>query len=193
MSTLRSQWQNIKQPYWNKFSLLVTVVTTIWLCSDFSSRILSQQQQQNRAQVEFNIATLTLPNLPEKVVNELALAYKNIKPEKDQTKNKVELMSAQQQAQQQGKLQSVFAGDKKLQLKAVIQQKQINGADYLALLSVTDQLSGKIEIKSYGQLADVFGYQLKIDKNTLVHLQKTSEFGEQKITLLMFQMAEQSP
>ncbi|WP_440054191.1 hypothetical protein ACSLBF_15135 [Pseudoalteromonas sp. T1lg65] len=88
-------------------------------------------------------------------------------------------MSPEQQALQSGELESVYAKDKILTLKAVVQSDQVT----YALIQVTPVNGGMSKLQRFNQDSRIEGFTIKINSNTKVELVQ----GEQKITLIMYQ------
>ncbi|RRS10091.1 hypothetical protein EAG18_03945 [Pseudoalteromonas sp. J010] len=92
-------------------------------------------------------------------------------------------MSLDEQAKQTGELTSVFARDKELRLKAVVQS---SGSTY-ALIDMTSVKTGANELKRLDHGEVIEDFILTIKSNTKVELNK----GEQHITLIMYQSTNQ--
>lgn len=177
----------------NKLGLLVIVLTFLWVTADFNSRLTTSTNLQDKNTLIGSVTPLPLPNLSRESVLSLAMAYK-----KYQTDNDVKVpvksvgMSEQQQAEQKGELNSLFIGDNKLNLKAIINRNAVkhNSAtkskNLVALILIKNLVSAKSEIKQFSHNAQVQGFVLTIDKNTQVNFTKQLETGEQKVTLTMY-------
>ena len=87
-------------------------------------------------------------------------------------------LSAAKQAEQNGELISVFAGDYELKLKAVI----ITNEPYV-LIEQKNVNDNNTRLVKYSDMQIVHGYNLKVLSNTEVELTK----GQQNITLIMYQ------
>jgi len=173
----------------NKLSLIAILLTSIWIVSDISSRLLFSSKTQNNTLIETDIPPLTLPQLTLSTVKKLNLAFENYKIDESVTET-TPGMSAQEQEQQAGELKSFFIGENELQLKAVISQanesKQQESSQKIALVLVTNLKTGKSKVERYYNQNIIHGYTLTIDKNTQVSFAKQLTNRIQQVTLTMY-------
>jgi len=183
----------LKRLLTNKLAIIVMVLTLFWLMLDSFSRFSNKASSNIVEEVNTNITPLALPVLSRELVAQLSLKYKQYSTEKA-----VDLkgLSAEEQAKQQGLLKSLFIGDNKLVLKAVIQYTADNSAasrqaateqtPLIALIQVTNVKTGQSGIEKFKNNQQVYGYQLTIEKNTQVVLTKQIEQTKQTIILTMY-------
>ncbi|MBD1580972.1 hypothetical protein [Pseudoalteromonas sp. S16_S37] len=104
-------------------------------------------------------------------------------PENNSEPNAQPGMSLAEQAKQTGELTTVFAQDKKLKLKAVVQ----SSSSAYALLEIAQIKGGASKLKRFNQGANIEGYTLNIISSTKVELRKNAQL----ITLIMYQSTKQ--
>lgn len=99
-------------------------------------------------------------------------------------------MTDEQQKQQNGELNQVFVGDKRLTLKAVMTNGEGINKQFTILLDVQELNSSQSKVHSFKKDSDVFGYTLNSISNTQVELTKSET--KQHIVLKMYQPKRKS-
>ncbi|MBH0025407.1 hypothetical protein I6F53_00225 [Pseudoalteromonas sp. SWN29] len=161
----------------SKLTIGVIAVCILLLISDFTGRFI---QTSPHAQNNFDTSnnnTQPLPLLSSNAHKELTTLFSRYaKPAKSvQTEQG---LTAAQQAEQQGELLSLFAGDLELKLKAVI----FAPTPY-ALIEQKNIKTQQTTLVKYLNEQSIQGYTLTIMTNTQVALNK----APQHITLVMYQ------
>lgn len=190
---------NLGGLFTSKLSITVAVLTVLWAITDASSRLSTKQRTETSLSADTDVKALTLPLLTAQTTSKLTSLYSKYKPKDTDQTDTPPGLSAELQAEQQGLLQTVFAGDNQLQLKAVIKQQgnpkssSDSAHGYYALIKVANLVSREQEIVKYQDGDILFGYQLSIDKNTQVHLHPVrtgdgdGDTDSRQITLTMYQ------
>jgi Na+-transporting methylmalonyl-CoA/oxaloacetate decarboxylase gamma subunit len=161
----------------NKLMLGGIVVCVLLLLSDLTNRFMpSEQQSQNN----FNASATSaqpLPLLSKTALSQLTQLYSQF-AEPETPAETEQGLTAAQQAEQQGELLSLFAGDLELKLKAVIY-----AAEPYVLIEQKNIKTQQTTLVKYLNEQSVQGYTLNIVSNTQVSLSK----AQQHITLVMYQ------
>jgi len=176
---------HVKSIFTSKWAVVVMVFTAVLLLSDGASK-LSNTFSQSKKQANHPIAVkpMVLPQVTDQQLTQLNEAYAPFASEKKADKTQQSSgMSAAEQAMQQGELKSLFIGDNKLKLKAVIQQRNSKS---VALIEIHNIKSGETTIASFAHGSLVYGYTLVINNNTQVMLSKKQAEKPQQITLTMY-------
>ncbi|MEW6989436.1 hypothetical protein AADZ91_01995 [Colwelliaceae bacterium 6441] len=181
----------------NKSTLIVACVMIIWLLVenfqkfDFSSN-LEKQKQRN-----YKLGEFYLPQPSEKMSKLFEQSYLQYQPKvkpKNKVANKVEKPSAEEverlrrlrEANQKGVLTTVFSGNNKLELKAVVDNKA-NGQNPISILILVTNIKGnKSSIKTFTKADQIYGFTIKEIKDTRVLLERKFNNKLQKITLAMY-------
>lgn len=161
----------------NKLTIAAIVVCILLLLTDVTSRFI---QTESTAQNDFNTAVNNaqpLPLLSQSAREQLIQLYSKY-AEPVEAALVDEGLSATAQAQQNGELLSVFAGDLELKLKAVIYT-----VTPYALIEQKNIKTQQTELVKYTNEQNIHGYTLSILSNTQVALSK----AQQQITLVMYQ------
>lgn len=179
----------------NKLSLVVLILSLLWVTLDAFNRLIPRNVSVSDTKQVTNIVALALPQLSAQTLSQLTLAYQPYKSHNKQNTNKVQGMSAAEQAKQQGLLKSLFIDTNKIELKAVIRNQAVNSDNTIikqltALLLVTDTKLNKSRIEQFNNNSLVYGYRLSIKNNTQVALVKQQKQGEQKVILTMYETRE---
>ena len=179
----------------NKLSLVVLILSLLWVTLDAFNRLIPRNVSVSDIKQATNIVALVLPQLSVQTLSQLTLAYQPYKSDNKQNTNKVQGMSAAEQAKQQGLLKSLFIDTNKIELKAVIRNQAVNSDNTIikqltALLLVTDTKLNKSRIEQFNNNSLVYGYRLSIKNNTQVALVKQQKQGEQKVILTMYETRE---
>jgi len=177
----------------NKIAMLVMVLTFLWLLIDSSARLFVSSSNNIVNDKDRNISALILPQLSEQDVSELTNAYKTYGSDMPTSQSGLSLA---EQAKQQGELKSLFIGDNKLKLKAVITASEnektvertlpTQSSKLNALIEITNVKSGKKRIERFTDGVLVQGYMLAIEKSTQIILTKEQGQNQQKIILTMY-------
>lgn len=176
----------------NKLSLVVLILSLLWVTLDAFNRLIPRNVSVSDIKQATNIVALVLPQLSVQTLSQLTLAYQPYKSDNKQNTNKVQGMSAAEQAKQQGLLKSLFIDTNKIELKAVIRNQTVNSDNIIikqltVLLLVTDTKLNKSRIEQFNNNSLVYGYRLSIKNNTQVALVKQQNQGEQKVILTMYE------
>jgi len=182
----------------SKLTLIGAILALMLVVSDVQQRLLTKPHQSANISAQQSLTEVVLPMLPPQLISELGSAFANYDLPDGESSSTEPLpgLSLEEQALQQGLLQTVFIGDRKLQLKAVIAQQANRSMPHQVLLLVTDLQTNSAVIEKYSPDSDVYGYNLNINNTTQVNLTKNTERGEQIITLTMYKpqvSAPQSP
>lgn len=169
-----------------KTALFTILLTMLWVCTDLNERFfiksdITEKSINSSANNSFNTPLLAVGT-----ANEILSVYENYKPSKTSIKNvsKPEhiALSAEQLANQQGEMTSLYLKDKKIALKAVIQK----GDELFTLLLITNLTTNIETIENFLNHKVVYGYQLDILNNVQVKLTKESAETQQEIILTMY-------
>jgi hypothetical protein len=154
---------------------LVMLLLLVWIVSDVSGRFFSNTQDSRN-----NLSLQQLQPIPKVQLSvgqfgEISALYEQFGSQDDSGENQqasFEGLSPEQQALQKGNLTKVFAGDKILELKAVIAQKNklTTAISSYVLLNVTDIKTSKSDVIQIMNKQTIHGYSLDIIDNTHVKL-----------------------
>lgn len=170
----------------SKISITIIVTTLIWAVSDFSNRILTSPTLNKKENRTIELAPLQLPRLNDDTLEHISTSYlKYNLVDKDPISKNLG-MSAEEQAKQQGELNSLFVDENKIELKAVIKNEEEQNENQYVLLLIHNLKTDSIDIKKFKQGSLVHGYMLRIEKNTEIILTKETEQGQQTIILNMY-------
>lgn len=161
----------------NKLSLATIAAVLVLLISDFTSRFIANAPQASN---DFNSSANNaqpLPLLSKTALSQLTQLYSQF-AEPETPAETEQGLTAAQQAEQQGELLSLFAGDLELKLKAVIY-----AAEPYVLIEQKNIKTQQTTLVKYLNEQSVQGYTLNIVSNTQVALSK----APQHITLVMYQ------
>jgi len=186
----------LKEILTTKLSAVIMLLTLAWLISGFTEQLAVLKTKQTKTNTYPTINNVVLPQLTAHVAQQISNVYQTYK-KSDVNEAKSTAMTAAEQLKQQGRLNKVFIGDNKLELKAVINPNGANNNfketnDSLqALILVTNTKSNAQQITKFKNNTLVYGYQLIINKHTQVTLTKVNKVDkgepvEQKIVLTMY-------
>jgi len=180
--------ENAKLYLLKPLAIITSLLVFIWILADFSERFLLDKDSKPISNTNFEKIALYPLNINDKQKQNIISLYDIYKAEESNIKSEQteQGLSVEAQSQQQGVLNQVFSGDKKLQLKAVIANDNKKQPLLKALLLVTDIKTGESNIEQFINNVQVYGYTLIIDKNTQVTLTRNAEHGTQEITLVMY-------
>jgi hypothetical protein len=192
--------QSLKHKLTNKLSIATILLTLVWVVMDSSTRLNIKYQLKDNSSEIAEILPLEVPQLGDHMVNLLSESYAQYKSTEAVEANKQSGMSALEQANQKGELKTLFIGDNKLQLKAIIKgltidsSKSISNSNskddslkkssLIALILTTDVKTGQQKIEKFENNSQIYGYLLSIEKNTQVILSKKQ--AQQEIILTMY-------
>ena len=180
--------KQLKPFFLQPLPIISGLLVSVWIFTDFSERFLLDKNSKAKSDINFEQSQLHPINISNEQQQSIISLYKEYKSEdKNGSSTKPEEgLSAEAQQQQRGILNQVFAGDKKLQLKAVIANDNQQLSLLKALLLVSDIKTGESNIEQFVNNTQLYGYTLTIDNNTQVTLSRNSEQGIQKIILVMY-------
>tara|TARA_R110002167_G_scaffold366448_1_gene597396 strand:- start:19434 stop:20063 length:630 start_codon:yes stop_codon:yes gene_type:complete len=173
---------NIKALLLSKISLVVTLITLLWIFFDTENRFVSHTDSHDRVIDTKSITNFHSYRFSEKDKTNLIRIYSQYNPDALDIKSKG--ITEKQQSEQHGYLTTVFAEDKKLKLKAVIKFNLANGTDKspdYALIQVGNVNDTTQKIVKYYENDNVYGYRLTINNNTQVKLTKINNLGVKTI------------
>ena len=194
----------------SKLSGAVLLLTLVWVLVDAKQRLFNDDENNNKQQQLSEVVGASLPVANAVLLQELT-SLLNFYQENDKrdASAATNVLSAEQQAKQQGQLSRFFIGDNMLELKAIISNTTKNSTSSVAendktdalsknenskaskeltvLLLVTNAKNNQSAIERFNNQADVYGYQLNILQNTQVVLTKKSAQGQQKVILTMYE------
>ena len=166
----------------NKLNLVVIMVCIAIFALDWQTRFNNGEAINNNqfelVKPQFESVPL-LNTLSNQLLSDFSVAFSELKADLAAQMNNA-VMTADQQAAQQGELLSVFAGDNELSLKAVINDKQT-----YVLIAQKNVKNGQLEVVKYANGASLAGYQLNVLSNTQVTLTNNN----QHIVLMMYKSA----
>ena len=162
----------------NRAILILSVLILLLLALDFSNRLILESAKAENDFNQKSLKVMPLPLLSETTRQALEQTYKKYSQPVQNTQVAEKGLSAAEQAEQNGELISVFAGDYELKLKAVITTNE----PYV-LIEQKNINDDNTQLVKYADMQTVHGYSLKVLSNTEVELTK----GQQNITLIMYQ------
>ncbi|MDX2369997.1 MAG: hypothetical protein QNK36_16605 [Colwellia sp.] len=174
----------------NKVVLFTLVVTLVWIIFDVNQRFLGQAKTKTAKQEQVSIKPMHLPNASAQNIAELTERYLQYRSNDSEKKTAIDVLSAEQQAKQQGELKALFIGDNKLELKAIFNSIVSKKAQRIVMLKVTNIKSNQQSLESYGHLDNVYGYQLNVIDNHHIELNNLSN-KKQLIGLSMYNRKKQ--
>jgi len=177
----------------NKFPLVAALTVLFLLTLLDSERFIFTVKTKQKQTAISNVEPLALQRLSDADIVSIEKAYENFEHSEElKQAEKVQLMSAAEQEKQQGELVSLFVGDNKLKLKAVVRynkQSAENTGDhaYYALIETENLTKGERVVQKYQHKDDIFGYQLIIKQNQQVQLVAKKAGVQRIINLVMYQ------
>jgi len=174
----------------SKTAIVVIIVTLSWVGADVSERLFQGSQKNTHNDNPFNVQPMKLPSVTEETLVQIEQGYEKYRTTSTEKKADSAGMSIEEQAKQTGELKSVFIGNKKLELKAVLTEEskinQKNEKKQSVLLQVIDTEKDTSVIEKFSNLDSVYGFQLEVISNTQVQLTKQNNDLQQKIMLTMY-------
>ncbi|OUL57635.1 hypothetical protein [Pseudoalteromonas ulvae] len=166
----------------NKLTLCIASISALLILNDFNQRFISTDQHKTTT-IEIELPqALQVPLLSQASFDALQLMYGSFQSEETEqnTQPGTAIPTAEQQAAQQGRLLTVFAGDNALTLKAVI-----NDAQQYVLIAQKNLKTGQQEVVKYANGAELSGYVISVQSNIQVELTNNN----QHISLMMYKGA----
>lgn len=170
-------------------SLLVGIITLIYLFSDYSERLTidSPTSKSLEGAQQYNVDTDLL--LDSETREQIINLYKAMAPEEEEksASKKSEQLTLEQQLAQSGELKKVYVDNTLIELKAVIAENRSNDID--VLLQITDMETGSSNIQRVKNNDQILGFDLKVNSQISVALTRNTELGKQDINLVMYKKA----
>lgn len=181
MNSVKYFMENSMSILKNNTSLLLVTIVFIALLVLVDGHRFAQQSQYKVEQVnEIAIREIALPTISSERIAELKEIYSRYEViEQESTDNNV--MSLNEQNNQQGDLTTLFVGDTQLYLKAVVKFSSYGEGskeEYYVLLEEVDIKTENREVKKYHEGDDVLGYQLSVLNNQQVTLKSTANSAD---------------
>lgn len=181
----------------NKTSVVVILLFALWLLSNDITRLIIDDNTKGYAKVRENISVLQVPQLNNQlkatfdqryakynVIKKAPVRKKPTKPKKSLAE--LERERATREAKQSGRLNSVFAGDNILRLKAVIESKEGKKDVFVALIEVRNTKTKKTSIEEFNVNSNLSGFNIVKIENTAVYFSRKLGDKQQNITLVMY-------
>lgn len=174
----------------NKLSITILILFVMVGVWDVSNRFNLGEVSKNKVQNE-EFVTANIPQrLNKSQQANLIVSYDNFNPDKNSSDLAIasEGMSSQEQLMQKGKLDQLYSGDVRIQLSAVVSQKEDKtnlDERYFALVSILNLKDKSMSLNKIQKEDRIYGYlieSISIDKITLVSVEPNSR----KITLSIF-------
>jgi hypothetical protein len=169
----------------NKVVLVTFIVTLLWVMFDVNERFTGQVMKKQQKHEQVAILPLHNPSISDQTLAELKKSYQQYRQNETTKSTSSDILSAEQQAKQQGELKALYIGDNKLELKAIINSIVASKTQRLAMIKVTNVKTTQASLERFEHLDDVYGYQLAITNNRQVQLNNLSN-KKQRITLSMY-------
>ena len=170
----------------SKLSLCIIVLTLLWALSDANDRLTapSISQKSEPSAVAFD-DTLEL-KAPAKLVSMLEQVFSKYAVKVETVESAVEdsAMTAEQQAEQSGILETVHIGDVSLELKAIATKLTGNNTVQEVILLVQNASTKESTIEVYGATDSIYGFSSVVINSTQVKLTRTLPSTEQQVILL---------
>ena len=186
----------LHQLYQHKIAALVILFTLLWVVTDITGRLTAESNNISLVEQADTINELELPQLAPSLVTAINSVYAPYQMKTSLTDKSTtieeNIMTAEQRAAQQGELAAFYIKDKKIALKAVVQNENKATKQLSALLLITNTNTGKETIEQVSNQQVVYGYTLLIENNRQVMLSKKQPQGLQKIILTMFKASKSS-
>jgi len=177
----------------NKLSFVAVLTILLLLTLLDSGRFIFTVKTKQKQTAISNVEPLAIQRLSDADIISIEKTYENFEHgEESKETEKAQLMSAAEQEKQQGELVSLFVGDNKLKLKAVVRYNTLLAENtpehaYYALIETENLIKGERVVQKYQHKDEIFGYQLIIKQNQQVQL-VTKKAGVQRIiNLVMYQ------
>lgn len=167
------------------FSLLVAL---IWCVLDIISQTTNSHNKGFELAEQPAQALHYFPTTIE-YHNSLVARFKQFAPQQannESKQNAEQGLSAEEQRKQQGVMKEAYLQNKKIALKAIVIDSQTE--QKTALLLVNDIKTGVQKIERFNHGTTVYGFNLLINNQTQVSLERVFEDATQEITLTMYVM-----
>ena len=189
----------------NKLFIVSLLVVLVFITLLDVGRLTPTTDSMQKKILMNRVESLMLPELSREDFTLIESSYKNFEQKKElKQTGQTQLMSAVEQEKQQGELVSLFVGDNKLKLKAVVsyntqsvsyntqsENKAVEHS-YYALIEVANLIKGERVVQKYQHKDDVFGYQLIIKQNKQVQLVAQNDELKRIINLVMYQKSNKA-
>ena len=187
----------VKHFYTTPLAIFSLAIVMVWCLADFAERFMPGESSGRISSGRLSSLETEIFSIEPPHGNGVLAQYRSYL-QQDTTSNQqiVELgMSAEEQSKQAGDLATMYIGDRKLELKAVVSDAKQQTSPLVVLILVSNVKTGDSEIERFSDRADVYGYQLRVLRNTQVELvrRKPSDgpaATEQVIRLTMFETSE---
>jgi len=169
--------------------LVVMFIMLVLVVIDINERLLKVTNNQDKLTDHIQMSDLPHLILDNKQHQKIMSLYNQyIEEEKDDKKTKINQgMSAELQRMQEGKLKQLYIDNKKIELKAIVNNLGEDKNTLSVLLLVSDTQSKIAKVETFHNEANVYGYQLQVKNNRQVSLTKQYENDMQTIILTMYQ------
>ncbi|MFT6985517.1 MAG: hypothetical protein ACJAT7_001327 [Psychromonas sp.] len=152
----------------SKLGLMVSIITLLFIVSDIGVRFAEKAGKINKTTPQFVIEPLAMPQIAQSTISQLQDSYQKYQtPEKPAAEINNNVISAEAQAKQQGRLQKFYINDHSLQLKSIIKNDEKQA---IALILVTNVKSNSTKLEKFENNQPAYGYRLTIANNTQVKL-----------------------
>jgi len=189
----------------NKLFIVSLLVVLVFITLLDVGRLTPTTDSMQKKILMNRVESLMLPELSREDFTLIESSYKNFEQKKElKQTGQTQLMSAVEQEKQQGELVSLFVGDNKLKLKAVVsyntqsvsyntqsENKAVEHS-YYALIEVANLIKDERVVQKYQHKDDVFGYQLIIKQNKQVQLVAQNDELKRIINLVMYQKSNKA-
>ncbi len=192
-----------KEFFFQPVTIFSLVIFLLWAVIDFSGRIIQKEAGTNNNLGDIDAIEFNPLQVTSQQKQQVMLLYERYKPDQKQKRSKNPPatvkkapvgMSSEQQEKQQGLLKELYIDDKKLELKAVINDSENKSETLVALLLVTEIKTTRKKLERFINKSLVYGYTLDIVKNTRVTLSRSIMVDDiehtQTITLIMYQTGD---
>jgi len=174
----------------NKIVVVTFLITLLWIIFDVSQRFTGQIIKKQQRQEQVAIQPLHNPSISAQALTELKKIYQQYRQNETTKSTNTDVLSAEQQAKQQGALKALYIGDNKLELKAIINSIVASKTQRLAMIKVTNTKTMQASLERFKHLETVYGYQLNVIDNRQVQLNNLSN-KKQLITLSIYNRKKQ--
>ncbi len=174
------------------FSIMTIIIMLLWLIFDFSERFIASRNKLISPGIRFEEIqrkTLTISSDQKTEILSLYSQY-TLEKQANQSIGMEKGLSIEKQILQNGELDQLFAGDIKIELKAIITDSRPNTSDFKVMLQILTISTGERKIETYANGGDVYGYTLQVEENTQITLSRINRIEErdvlQKVVLTMY-------
>lgn len=175
--------------------MMSTLLVLIWVFVDVSERFIIEKNTNKSNSSDVSLKQQPNLGISKEKQQQILSLYQgyNTNTENTASSQKDRGLTREQQLQQQGLLDEVYAGNKILKLKAIINDNDQKAEPATALIMVSDIKTDIKKVEQFVNHSLVYGYTLEINNNTQITLSKTTQQGteryQQQITLMMFKQS----